>query len=236
VPAQPFSGFQSGSRATVVPNSFFSAVLPEILDQRELLVTVYAFFVLGRQRRNPRSVSAEMLAGEQPLMRALSRLDSDSNAALQIGLKAAATRGTLLLIGKQSNGSMIYALNTSAARRVAAEGGILSGPDADEVEIAVAEASNIFALYEENVGTIPPMLVDEIHEAEVLYPRAWIEAAFREAVVNNRRNWRYITRILERWKLEGPDYETSGGSTAVSSSGRRRSVAGPYRRIIEHRR
>jgi DnaD/phage-associated family protein len=242
--ATPFTGFQSGSRATIIPNVFFSVVLPEVLDQRELLVSIYAFFVVGRQRGNPRSISADMLACEQPLMRALARLDADSRVALQEGLTAAAARGTLIIVGREQNGSPVYALNTGAARRAAAEGGLLGGSDVDllaESDVDLIEVSqrnlpNIFKLYEENIGTIPPILVDEIHEAETLYPRPWIEAAFKEAVVSNRRSWRYIARILERWKLEGPDYETSGGSSAGSTPGFRRSVGGPYRRIVDRRR
>jgi DNA replication protein len=231
----PFPGFQTGSRATIIPNAFFSSVLPEIHDQRELLVTVYAFFLLGRQSGNPKTISAEMLGGERPLMRSLGRLEGESRTALQVGLAAATARGTLLIVGKHQNGSPIYALNTGAGRRAAAEGGLLPTSELEAIDGGQNETPNIFALYEENIGTIPPILVDEIHEAEVLYPRAWIEAAFKEAVVNNRRTWRYIARILERWKIEGPNYETSGGSTSGSTTGHRRSVGGPYRRIIERR-
>ncbi|MEE8442810.1 MAG: DnaD domain protein [Dehalococcoidia bacterium] len=32
-----------------------------------------------------------------------------------------------------------------------------------------------------------------------------MQEAFREAVGHNRRSWRYIARILERWSTEGKD-------------------------------
>jgi DnaD/phage-associated family protein len=228
-----FSGFRGGSRATAIPNDFFSLVLPEISDQRELIVTVYAFFALGRQSGNPRSISLTELASERPLMRALSRLGA-AELALSAGLEAAVSRGTLLIVSRRSDGSPVYSLSTDAARRVAADAGLLAMPSVDDPEIGIpAEQPNIFSLYEENIGSLSPILVNELEDAEALYPQPWIEAAFREAVMNNRRSWRYISRILERWKLEGPTYETSRGPVAGSAPGHRRSIGGPYRRIVE---
>jgi len=69
---------------------------------------------------------------------------------------------------------------------------------------------NVFALYEENVGGITPLIADELKDAEERYPPQWIEAAFREAVSLNKRSWRYIHSILKRWEAEGPDHEEAG--------------------------
>ena len=57
-------------------------------------------------------------------------------------------------------------------------------------------AVNVFALYEQNIGIITPMIAEELKEAERLYPSQWIDEAFREAVTMNKRSWRYIARIL----------------------------------------
>lgn len=67
----------------------------------------------------------------------------------------------------------------------------------------VVERPNIFALYEQNIGLLTPLLAEKLQDAEGRYPLDWIEAAFEEAVTNNKRNWRYIERILERWAVEG---------------------------------
>ncbi len=72
------------------------------------------------------------------------------------------------------------------------------------------ERPNIFALYEDNIGMINPMIAEELQEAEQLYPNPWIEDAFREAVSLNKRSWRYIARILERWEREGRSDGESG--------------------------
>jgi DnaD/phage-associated family protein len=71
-------------------------------------------------------------------------------------------------------------------------------PDAD-----TAEQTSIFELYEQNIGLLTPILAEKLQDAEGRYPNDWIEAAFDEAVTNNKRSWRYIERILERWAAEG---------------------------------
>jgi DNA replication protein len=173
------------------------------------------------------------LSAEAPLLRALSRLPGGAERALREGLARAIERGTLLVVGRQAEDDPMLSLNTDAARRLAADKGLLSAEAGWEPEAVLAGQPNIYALYEENIGLVPPVLLDELEEAERLYPKVWIEAAFREAAANNRRSWRYISRILERWKLEGPDYETPGGSSSVSARGRRPTVGGPYRRVID---
>jgi DNA replication protein len=65
------------------------------------------------------------------------------------------------------------------------------------------ERPNIFILYEQNIGLLSPLIADELKEAAEQYPVEWIEAAFREAVVHNKRKWSYIRAILRRWETEG---------------------------------
>jgi len=81
---------------------------------------------------------------------------------------------------------------------------ILRGLKVSEpVSTETLEPSDIFTLYEQNIGMLNPMIVEELKEAEGLYPKAWIEDAFKEAVSLNKRHWRYIAAILERWSAEG---------------------------------
>jgi DnaD/phage-associated family protein len=67
----------------------------------------------------------------------------------------------------------------------------------------IVERPSIFALYEQNIGLLTPILAEQLQDAERRYPVEWIELAFSEAVSNNKRSWRYIERILERWAAEG---------------------------------
>lgn len=62
---------------------------------------------------------------------------------------------------------------------------------------------DIFTLYEQNVGPLTPILSEKLREAERTYPPDWIADAFAEALNYNKRNWAYISRILENWAING---------------------------------
>ncbi|MGH8629626.1 MAG: DnaD domain-containing protein, partial [Burkholderiales bacterium] len=130
--------------------------------------------------------------------------------ALTAGLSLASERGTILQVFATSgrNTEELFAVNTPATRRslrAAAETGIAieEPPPAADGSIA----PNIFALYEQNIGAITPLLAEDLREAEDAYPAEWLHDAFREAVELNKRSWRYIERILRRWEAEGRDDE-----------------------------
>jgi DnaD/phage-associated family protein len=65
------------------------------------------------------------------------------------------------------------------------------------------ERPNIFVLYEQNIGLLSPLMAEELKDAADHFPLEWIEAAFREALQYNKRNWNYIRAILRRWETEG---------------------------------
>jgi DnaD/phage-associated family protein len=230
---QAFEGFPAGARAIAIPNLFFTALLPQIDDPAELVVTVYFFFAQARKKGQPRFLRVAELAAEEPLAAALG---SPAEGGLRRGLDAAVQRGTLLRLVVEQDGRVddLYCLNTPGGRRAvaAAKAGRLKvGGLPPEPEAGREPLPSVFALYEENIGTIGPVIADELKDAEERYPREWIDAAFREAVSLNKRSWRYIEAILRRWEAEGPDYEKAGRDTE-GDQGRRRSLAGRYRNLV----
>lgn len=81
--------------------------------------------------------------------------------------------------------------------------GALRGNErASQVQVQI-ERPNIFILYEQNIGLLSPLIADELRDAADTYPAEWIETAFREAVLHNKRKWSYIRAILRRWETEG---------------------------------
>jgi len=77
------------------------------------------------------------------------------------------------------------------------------GYDAPKNMHIEVERPNIFVLYEQNIGLLSPLIAEELKDAADQYPAEWIEAAFREAVGQNKRKWSYIRAILRRWETEG---------------------------------
>jgi len=233
VEEKPFAGFPAGALAIAVPNLFFTALLPYIDDPAELVVTVYFFFAHARKKGQPRFLTYAELAADGTLAAALESL---ADGALRRGLNAAVERGTLLRLAVEHDGRAeeLFFLNTPAGRRAmaAAEAGELDvGRPPSEVGEGRRPLPSIFALYEENIGTIGPLIAEELKDAEARYPREWIEAAFREAVSLNKRSWSYVAAILRRWEAEGPDYEKAGRDTERDRG--KRSPFDRYRHLIQ---
>ena len=218
VEQEAFSGFPNSGLATAVPNIFFSRLLPRIESPEELIVSLYFFFASGQpaerqgqKRRSPRFRTLRELQSDATLARSLSRIcGADSSEALRKGLHLAALRGTLFRASmpRGEGEEDTYVINTPANRRA-----LRSLMPADlllEEPLPPADGSdtpNIFALYEQNIGSITPLIADQLKEAEESYPAQWIRDAFRESVELNKRSWRYIERIPRRWETEGRDYE-----------------------------
>ena len=129
---------------------------------------------------------------------------------LRQSLEMATQRGTILHLVLDRDGTPedIYFLNNESDRQIMAkiQNGelILSGLKAKEpAYVATEEPPDIFTLYEQNIGMLTPRIAEELREVEKLYPETWIRDAINEAIALNKRNWRYIERILEHWSTEG---------------------------------
>lgn len=185
--------------------------------------------------------------------------DEALRGLLEEGLSLATERGTLLALaveredegGKRSEPLWLYFANGPIGRRAineARDGKLDLGRVVGQKERGVAqlaaqspreerpepgasgERPTIFSLYEQNIGLLTPMLVEELAEAEKLYPTDWLQEAFRIAVGYNRRNWRYIVRILERWAIEGKHEDKLDGRRITENRGRAGGNATSYGR------
>ena len=211
----PFEGFPNSGAATTIPSLFFARVLPEIERVEELVVSVYCFFALtaADRKRRPRYVTLRELESDRTLMRTLGRLGSgDDGEALGAGLNAAVERGTLAraVVETAAGRDELFVLNNPANRKA------LEALDGRRLEIEAPlprtggePVPNVFTLYEENIGSITPLIAEELKEAEDRYPVEWVRDAIKEAVLANKRSWRYVHTILRRWEREGPDHEES---------------------------
>ena len=72
--------------------------------------------------------------------------------------------------------------------------------------------SNIFSLYQKEIGLITPMIAEDLKDAEKEYPEDYVTDAIHEAVRRNKRSWGYIASILKSWKAQG--HKSIGGRAA----------------------
>lgn len=209
-----FAGFSTDDPVKL-PQEFFTDVLPHITSTAELKVTLHLFFLLKTSRRRPRMVEWNTLLSDATLAHSLrtSAPFRPLEDVLVEGVEAAVRRGTLLhvLIPDGPRVGNWYLAHTApnyawAVRVMDGDVSWLPSP-----ALAV-ERPSIFALYEQNIGVLTPLLALELREAEQSYPAVWINDAIREAVRSNKRSWRYIRAILDRWQNDGRR-ERGGGPT-----------------------
>jgi len=186
--------------------------MPKIRELVELKVVLYvAYLILRKQdastQRYQCSVSYKDLKSE--VSRLSAELDEETlRHALDSAVEhAALSRSTSNMSGVLED---VYSLSV----------GSLQPP-----------IINIFALYEQNIGIITPMIAEELKEAEKVYPPQWIEEAFREAAALNKRSWRYIARILERWASEGKD--SGEYKRDIKADGPDKYVKGKYGHLVK---
>jgi DNA replication protein len=233
-----FRGFPAGKLKTIpMPAMFFSEVLPLVDDLTEMKVFLYVFWLLSQPGRPLKAVSWDELLGDDGLLRSLRMQGEEGRFLLGRALMHAVERGVLLKARVQLDevSTDWFFLNTESGRdllnRVRSGEATLGGPPVLEESGRAEERSNIFVLYEQNIGLLQPLIVEELREAELLYSMDWIEEAFKIAVENNVRNWRYIRAILERWGTEGKHDEEFGRDNRGDG---RSYLTGKYSDIIKH--
>jgi len=203
-----FQGFPSGGKVlyTSIPNVFFSALLPQITDIDELKTTLHIISTLYNRKGYPRFVSYGELLGNISLMQGL----KGSEETLRNALKMAVERGALLSVSveKENVSEDIYFINDESSRQAVEK--IRSGEikpvglkAGTQIPVPTEELPDIYTLYEQNIGMLTPMIAEELRDAEKFYPKDWIRDAIKEAVLHNKRNIKYIAKILENWSVEG---------------------------------
>jgi len=188
-----------------LPDSFFTQAMPKIQDLAELKTALYVSYIILRKQDRPYFVTFKELLSHE-LIAAL------GEEILRQALNSAVEHGALLHSTLNINGVLEDAYSLPA--------------DSHQPPTV-----NIFALYEQNIGMITPIIAEELKEAEKLYPPQWIEEAFKEAVTLNKRSWKYIARILERWASEGKDIGEHRGNT--KKGGPDKYIKGKYGHLVK---
>lgn len=214
---QTFDGFSSGKdRLIPIPASAFRDLFPLIDDLAEIQVTLFALYAIQQKEGRYKFLRRADFLDSIPLLAALSTYSPGSapDSVLDAALARAAARATLLpaQIHLAHAAETLYFINSDDGRegqRLALAGSWQPSQFGTTVEI-LPERPNIYQLYERAFGlTLTPMLRDELRDAASEYPYEWIAEAFRLALLEDVRKWRYVLAILERWRKEGKQSEKS---------------------------
>ncbi len=229
-PSGAFAGFTGKTLYTPVPNPVFGPILEQIQDLAELKVTLRGLWLFHRKRGAVRAVTLEEFLADRSLIKGLKSPDKESSEeAIRHGLRLAVTHKTFLTHELEGTRT-VFLLNTEADRRALAR--LNAGQTAADIEeqpepdAPAPERRNIFALYEDSIGSLSPLLAEELKETEERYPEPWVREAFGIAVAENKRSWRYVSGVLRRWTAEGR--ETRGDSRPVESERKKDGKPGRY--------
>ena len=214
-----FKGFTDSESFTQLPDTFFHQLLNQIDNIEELKVALYFLW------------RVEHMDGP---FRALREQDFDaqevglSEGEVRLGIDQAVKRGTILRTEHKTE--VFYFLNSPRGR--AAANAFLRGEQkVAEVTGIPFERTNIFKLYEENIGPLTPLIADALKDAEETYSAEWVAETIDLAVRNNKRSWRYCEAILKRWKEEGRAEKQDRRDTEKD---RDKYIKGEYADYIEH--
>ena len=205
MPDRQVSNSQRKTDFVSLPDSFFTQAVPKIQDLAELKIVLYAAYLILQKKERTYFVTYKELRSHE----LMATIDEKT---LRQALNSAIEHGTLFHSTLNINGVLedVYSLTADSRQ---------------------PSTFNIFALYEQNIGIITPMIAEELKEADRFYPPQWIEEAFREAVTLNKRSWKYIARILERWASEGKD--SGEHKRDVKKDGSDKYIKGRYGHLVK---
>jgi DnaD/phage-associated family protein len=239
-PIRRFPGFPDRMELVPVPGAVFGTLLREIDDLAELKTLLHVLRLLHAQPRAPRFVRRASLLADAALVDALvGPAGREPEDVVSAALDQAVARGTLLAVAVTEGAAddVCYLLHTRSNERVVRQViagertlGDLGPAPVPREPARSDDRPSIYALYEQNIGLLTPLLAEELREAADSFPAPWIEDAFREAVGQNKRNWRYVRKILETWASRGrgasgapwrrPDTSTTAGDYLETRYGR----------------
>ncbi len=68
--------------------------------------------------------------------------------------------------------------------------------------LVVVNAGDVFKVYEQEFGTLTPLIADAVQDDIDTYSAEWVAEAMEIAVLRNKRNWKYVQGILRRCKAK----------------------------------
>lgn len=241
----PFKGFPEGkAHTTPIPEAFFRQVLPQIDNLDELKLAVYTFWRLDQMEGAFRYLRFIDLAQDSGFLAGLDADPARARTALEQALERLAQHGVLLRAEwrppQAGEPETLYFLNSPKGRAalLAIQNGRWKPGPAAPGSLPVEpppETPNIFRLYEENIGPLTPILAQSLGAAEDDYPAGWITEAIEIAVKNNKRTWRYIEAILNRWQREGKhDRQEKQQDRSDPAGAGRQYIEGDYSEFVKH--
>jgi DNA replication protein len=211
-------GFPEPMTYTPIPDSILGKSLVEFRDGDLLRCFLRILWHLHRSKGEIKLVELTTLESDSVIRAILANRATQDLSRLSTALKEIREFGLFMFvtIGEDNKNPKVLLNTHQNKRRI--EKSTWQLTNLIEPTQALSNTfveSNIFELYEQNIGLITPIAADELKDMENEYPIAWIEEAIGLSVIYNHKSIRYISKILERWRNEGRDGGSGGNSQTV---------------------
>ena len=208
----PFTGFPSNTDQYPMPGPLFGVLLEEINSLEELKVIIRMIRMIQNKKGPIKSIRLTEILSDRILVNAIGE-----GSKIRKGLDSAVRRKVFLEV-ISNQGSRSFYLNSPANQEYINKNNL----DKQDWELdnepweTSKKRSEIYLLYEQNIGLLTPIITEKIKEADDDYHSHWIKEAIDVAVSQNKRNWSYISAILIRWQSEGKENGKSQGHSRKS--------------------
>ena len=197
-----FKGFKKNVQSIPVPAPVFDSILEAITNISELKLMLRIIWLLQIYNRKPPLITEAEIISDKVLSKTIGPPNT-----IQELLITLESYGIISSSVKKNDQVKIIFLNSEKIKNhIEKSDIILQGIQPDPWN-ETTDIPNIYSVYEQNIGIITPHIAELIKESENLYPIDWIEDAIKQASVQNKRNWAYVSSILNRWKTEGKNNE-----------------------------
>lgn len=204
-----FQGFPTGEMHSVLmPQPFFSELLPVIDDLAELKLTLYMFFLLQTETYANHWIMEDRLLNDSVLLGMVAETSNlyEPAVLLEAALERALIRNTLLPLEIKTEECTeirkAYVLNTENGRK-ARQQALHALQSDSQIPTSPNDKSLPFRYYHQNFGLLTPLVADQIRDLEREFAADWICEAMEIAVHNNAKSLRYVEAVLDRWASEG---------------------------------
>lgn len=229
-----FGGFTSGKvRFTRVPEQFFTELIPMIDDLNEWKIILYTLWALDRREGEIRYLRLSEIDHDEALVGSLTKGKNSSENLLQKAIADAEEHQVILTAPLKGSEDRLIFLNTPRSQAVwksFKQGKWQPGTERYAPVSINTVKPNIFQLYEQHIGALTPLIAEMLKSAEDDYPEEWFEDAFKIAVANNVRKWKYVDAILRSWQERGRDDE----DRRDNQTNYKRYIEGEFARFVEH--
>ncbi len=198
-----FKGFEKNVQSIPVPAPVFDSILEAITNISELKLMLRIIWLLQIYNRKPPLITEAEIISDKIVSKTIGPPNT-----IQELLITLESYGIISSSVKKNDQVKIIFLNSEKIKNhIEKSDIILHGiqPDPWKETTDISDIPNIYSIYEQNIGIITPHIAELIKESENLYPIDWIEDAVKQASLQNKRNWAYVSSILNRWTIEGKD-------------------------------